>query len=270
VAALTTRSTSSSAGQTAAEDDAKTAGTASHGKKEPGSGRTAAGSGKPRSPCSPRGSSRSAAEPAPQRGPGGTGKGKASDRVVSGQPHGRDEIIESIIDATLSLWSSQGPAKLSLRGIASRAGVNYGLVYRHFGTKDEVIRAALNRRLEKGLQSISGCEDLMEAMDVFLDQSTGSYARLLAWATLQYVLDDIMPPQDLVLQRIVELAKQDEAADDDEAKTAVLVGSLISMVYGWRLFGPYLVPELGLKDLSQAQLDALIREVMVGAIKAQA
>jgi TetR/AcrR family transcriptional regulator, repressor for neighboring sulfatase len=189
----------------------------------------------------------------------------------SGQPHGRDEVIESIIDATLSLWSSQGPAKLSLRGIASRAGVNYGLVYRHFGTKDAVIRAALNRRLEKGLESIAGSDNLMGVMDVFLDQSTGSYARLLAWATLQYVLDDIMPPQDLVLQKVLELAQQDNAAgsDADEAKTAVLVGSLIAMVYGWRLFAPYLVPELGLKGLSQAQLDALIREVMAGAITAQ-
>jgi hypothetical protein len=88
---------------------------------------------------------------------------------------------------------------------------------------------------------------------------------------LQYVLDDIMPPQDLVLQKVLELAQQDNAAgsDADEAKTAVLVGSLIAMVYGWRLFAPYLVPELGLKGLSQAQLDALIREVMAGAITAQ-
>jgi TetR/AcrR family transcriptional regulator, repressor for neighboring sulfatase len=252
---VTARSASAPQGQGAAEDAAAEPEPSSPGK-DAGGKRSARG---------PKRAEHSAARPA--RRASGIGAGEAP--VAQGQPHGRDEVIESIIDATLSLWASQGPAKLSLRGIASRAGVNYGLVYRHFGTKDAVIRAALNRRLEKGLESIAGCQDLTGVMDVFLDQSTGSYARLLAWATLQYVLEDIMPPQDLVLQRALELARQRETDEDsaDETKTAVLVGSLIAMIYGWRLFAPYLVPELGLKDLSRAQLDALIREVMEGVIK---
>jgi TetR/AcrR family transcriptional regulator, repressor for neighboring sulfatase len=258
-----------SSGQSAAANDAEASQASSPGKGA-GSTGNAASHEKAKSPRGSRRAEQPAAESAQRLA--GTGNGEASVPAVQGQPHGKDEIIESIIEATLSLWAAQGPAKLSLRGIASRAGVNYGLVYRHFKTKDAVIRAALNRRLENGLQSIAGRNDLMGVMDAFLDQSTGSYARLLAWATLQYVLQDIMPPQDLVLQRTLELARQRETGegDADEAKSAVLVGSLIAMVYGWRLFAPYLVPELGLEGLSQEQLDALIREVMAAAIEGHA
>lgn len=187
------------------------------------------------------------------------------------KPRGRDEIIESVIDATLSLWACEGPAALSLRGIADRAGVNYGLVYRHFGTKHAVIQAAMNRRLEDGLESIENCNDLMEVMDVFLDRGAGS-ARLLAWATLQYSLREVMPPQDLVLKRVRELAGAEIPGEDaaDSSRSAVLVGSLIAMVYGWRLFEPYLVPELGLEGLSKSERDSLIRDLMVSMVEAQA
>ncbi len=76
---------------------------------------------------------------------------------------------------------------MSLRAIAARAGVNYdGIVYRHFRTKEAVIRAA---------------------MDSVVPRSTGAHPRLLAWAILQYLVDDIMPAEDPFLQRLRLLAK---------------------------------------------------------------
>src|SRR5258708_24888134 len=109
------------------------------------------------------------------------------------RPYGREQVIESVIDATLSLWSAKGPAEVSLRAIAAQAGVNYGLVYRHFRTKEAVIRAAMDRVVARSMMYTEDCTDLADAVDSVLPRSTGAHARLLAWAILQYLVDDIMP-----------------------------------------------------------------------------
>jgi TetR/AcrR family transcriptional regulator, repressor for neighboring sulfatase len=184
------------------------------------------------------------------------------------KPHGREQVIESIIDATLSLWSAKGPAEVSLRSIAARAGVNYGLVYRHFKTKEAVIRAATDRVVARSMHYIEDSDDLVSAMDKVLPRSTGAHARLLAWAILQYVVDDVMPAEDVFLKRLQSLAKADIGADgpDADAGAKVKAGSMLAMLYGWRLFEPYLVRGLQLEQLSHDELDAAIRDRMLKAL----
>jgi AcrR family transcriptional regulator len=187
---------------------------------------------------------------------------------TAAKPHGRDEIIESIIDATLSLWTAKGPAELSIRSIAARANVNYGLVHRHFGTKEAVIRAAMNRVVERSMGFIEDSTDLTTVIDSVLPRSTGSHARLLAWAILQYVVDDVLPEQDIFLKRLGDLASAGRDADDVMADK-VAAGSVLAMLYGWRLFEPYLVRGLGLEELTHEQLDSLIRDNMMAIVKNQ-
>jgi AcrR family transcriptional regulator len=185
------------------------------------------------------------------------------------KPRGREQIIESIIDATLSLWTAKGPAELSLRSIAARADVNYGLVHRHFRTKEAVIRAAMDRVVVRSLQFIADSEDLVEAMDKVLPPSTGAHARLLAWAILQYVVDDVLPAEDPFLKRLCELAAVDvdPGASDADTLAKVKAGSMLATLYGWRLFEPYLVRGLGLEDLSHTELDSLVRENLFKVIR---
>jgi AcrR family transcriptional regulator len=215
----------------------------------------------------------------PRRKPVKRATGKASpvgsqpvpaDKQPARKPHGREEVVDSIINATLSLWTAQGPAELSMRSIASRAGVNYGLVHRHFGTKDAVIRATMERVVLRSLEFIQGSDNLQSAVERILPLSTGAHARLVAWATLQYVLDDVLPEDDVFLKAMRELALRDRASSasdgllPEEATAAtVRVGSLIAMLYGWRLFEPYLLRGLGLEDLDQAELGRYIRDDMM-------
>ena len=192
--------------------------------------------------------------------------------VVKAKPYGREQVIESIIDATLSLWSDKGPAEVSLRSIAARAGVNYGLVYRHFKTKEAVIRAAMDRVVARSMFFIEDSKDLVEAIDSVLPRSTGAHARLLAWAILQYFVDGVVPAEDVFLQRLRDLAKADGKANADEdgpdADTVAKVkaGSLLAMLYGWRLFEPYLVRGLQLENLSHDELDTAIRHRLLKAL----
>jgi hypothetical protein len=88
--------------------------------------------------------------------------------------------------------------------------------------------------------------------------STGAHARLLAWAILQYVVDDILPAENIFLTRLRELASVDvdPSASDHETLAKIKAGSMLATLYGWRLFEPYRVRGLGLKTSPRpAQLD---------------
>jgi AcrR family transcriptional regulator len=194
---------------------------------------------------------------------------KPSKSAAVTKPHGREQVTESIINATLSLWTAQGPSELSLRSIAARAGVNYGLVHRHFGTKEAVIRAAMDAVVIRSLGFIEDSTDLMGAIDNVLPRSTGAHARLVAWSILQYVEDDVLPEDDLFLGRLRKLATANISDPEDQIASAVTAGSLIAMLYGWRLFESYISRGLGLQKVPHDKLDALIRSNMLALIEAQ-
>jgi AcrR family transcriptional regulator len=177
------------------------------------------------------------------------------------KPRGREQVIESIIDATLSLWTAHGTADLSLRSIAARANVNYGLVHRHFGTKEAVIRAAMERVVNRSHDFVSDSEDLSDALRSIFPRSTGAHARLLAWSILQHNVEEVLPPQDVFLQRLAELADQSPGGDGTAAR--VKVAAMLSMIYGWRIYSPYLTSGLELTKTPQSELDDILRELLL-------
>jgi len=61
---------------------------------------------------------------------------------------GTDDTKERILDAAEELFADHGFAATSLRGITSEAEVNLAAVHYHFGSKEELIRAVFQRRLE--------------------------------------------------------------------------------------------------------------------------
>ncbi len=56
---------------------------------------------------------------------------------------GRDAIREAVIAAARQQFAEKGYAAVGMREIAARAGVNQGLIHRHFGSKDGVLQAVL-------------------------------------------------------------------------------------------------------------------------------
>ena len=55
---------------------------------------------------------------------------------------------EKILDAAELLFIERGFAATSLRAIASRAGVNLAATHYHFGSKEGLLRATVDRRME--------------------------------------------------------------------------------------------------------------------------
>ncbi len=58
------------------------------------------------------------------------------------------ETKDTILDSAEQLFSEQGFASTSLRAITARAGVNLAAVNYHFGSKADLAREVLSRRLE--------------------------------------------------------------------------------------------------------------------------
>lgn len=49
-----------------------------------------------------------------------------------------------MLEAAADLFAERGPAATSIRDIAARSKVNHGLVFRHFGAKEQLVGAVLD------------------------------------------------------------------------------------------------------------------------------
>lgn len=68
----------------------------------------------------------------------------------------RDRLLQSAIE----LFAASGPGSVSVRDVARHAGVNQGLIYRHFGSKEALLAEAIE-------QGSSGLFPAAEAADGF-------------------------------------------------------------------------------------------------------
>jgi AcrR family transcriptional regulator len=64
-------------------------------------------------------------------------------RSVSGRGTVQNDRVERILDALIELLATRGPDALSIRNVASAAGVSVGAVQHHFGTKEKLLQAAM-------------------------------------------------------------------------------------------------------------------------------
>src|ERR1700756_4377052 len=83
-------------------------------------------------------------------------------------PTGREEVAAAILDAATDLFAERGPAATSIRDIASLSKVNHGLVFRHFGTKEQLVGAVLDHlgaNLTDLLRSNAQADVLERALD---------------------------------------------------------------------------------------------------------
>src|ERR1700756_3575550 len=88
--------------------------------------------------------------------------------IGQGVPTGREQVAAAILEAATDLFAERGPAATSIRDIAARSKVNHGLVFRHFGTKEQLVGAVLDRLgadLTGLLESGAASEVLEKALD---------------------------------------------------------------------------------------------------------
>jgi len=168
---------------------------------------------------------------------------------------GRDEVIRRLVAAAATLFADAGPDGVSLRQVAAKAGVNYGLIHQYVGTKDDLLRLVFRSVSESAAARFSAAGDLDAVLDTFAgaDPQPSQYVRMLAWALLQgrdaQGLLGRSPALATLLARI-------DPAPDGSIEARVRVACAVAMGLGWQLFGPFIANGVGLGDASAEELRA--------------
>ena len=160
-------------------------------------------------------------------------------------------MAAAVLQAAAELFAERGPSATSIRDIAARSKVNHGLVFRHFGAKEQLVGAVLDylgTNLTELLQSQAPAEERERALD----------RQMRVWAR---TLLDGYPAEQLQTRfpNVVPLLDQALSRYEDDSAARLAVANALALQLGWRLFEPMLRSATGLEELSAADLRRAIR-----------
>lgn len=151
----------------------------------------------------------------------------------------------AVLEAATDLFAERGPAATSIRDIAARSKVNHGLVFRHFGTKDQLVGAVLDNlgaNLTELLESGAPAE-VERAMDRQMRVMARTVLDGYPAAQLQQRFPNVASLLDEVLPR-----------HDTELGGRLAVANALALQFGWRLFAPILRSAAGLDELADDEV----------------
>jgi AcrR family transcriptional regulator len=161
-------------------------------------------------------------------------------------------VPETILEAAADLYAERGPAATSIRDVARRAGVNHGLIHRHFGSKEQLVGAVLDYlgqyladRLTSGVP--------VSRLDAVIDRQL----RVVARTTLDgYPVGSLQTRFPNIADRIDRL----RPTHPTERSARLAAAHLTALQLGWRLFADFLRASTGLDDLTDEELAESLSE----------
>ncbi|HEY6316664.1 MAG TPA: helix-turn-helix domain-containing protein, partial [Acidimicrobiia bacterium] len=109
----------------------------------------------------------------------------AAPRRAARGPRGRDEVRAALLDAAADLFAARGPAAVSVRDVAARAGVNHGLVHRHFGSKEALVGTTLEQLAAAAAAPAPDARSADELGRLVGRTVDDRFWRVLAWSLLE-------------------------------------------------------------------------------------
>lgn len=165
-------------------------------------------------------------------------------------PTGREEVAAAVLEAATDLFAERGPAATSIRDIAARSKVNHGLVFRHFGTKEQLVGAVLDHLGKTTTALLAGGASPAEA-ERALDRHLRVMARTLLDGYPVGKLQTRFPGASQLLDQI-------RSGHEDDRSARLAVANAFALQFGWRLFAPFLRAAAGLDDLTDDELSAAV------------
>jgi AcrR family transcriptional regulator len=157
-------------------------------------------------------------------------------------------VIAAILDSAADMFAERGPAAASIRDIAARARVNHGLVFRHFGTKEQLVAAVLDH-LAANLTTLTDSAASASEIEV----ATTRHLRVVARALLDGFAVGQLQSSFPAAARLLDGVRP-QHDNDDSARLAA--ANAIALLLGWQLFEPFVRSATGLHDLPQDELRA--------------
>lgn len=170
------------------------------------------------------------------------------------RPTGRDEIRDALLASAARHFAAHG-TRASLRDIAADANVNLGLIHRHFGNKDDLLRAVLERQIAGGVAFIEKAPDTASAVRRIFERGAQPYARMIAWLLLEgeesgAVFQEHFPT--------IEKLRARATGPDDELRLL----AAFTLIYGWAVFGRQLLVAFGHGADERAEVEAQLADLI--------
>jgi len=155
-------------------------------------------------------------------------------------------VAAAVLEAATDLFAERGPAATSIRDIAAQSNVNHGLVFRHFGTKEQLVGAVLDH-LGANLTDLLRSGAPADVVERALDRQMRVMARTVLDGYPAGQLQKRFPNVADLLERVRPLY-------DDETSARLAVANALALQFGWRLFAPILRSATGLDELTDDEL----------------
>jgi AcrR family transcriptional regulator len=165
-------------------------------------------------------------------------------------------VRAAVLDAAARHFAAHG-ANASLREIAAEAGVNLGLIHRHFGNKDDLLQAVLDDQRRAGADLVTASPDAAMAVRQIFGETVAKdqHVRTLAWL----VLDDA---QELSLHHEYPTIAALRAMVGDDPDAQLRLMAAFTMVYGWTVFGPQLLDAFGHCPADRADVESRLAALL--------
>lgn len=184
--------------------------------------------------------------------------------TTSPKPFGKEATIEALLEAADALFGEKGPSAVSVREIAARANVNQALVHRHFGSKEALLDAILDKHMQASKEALGRGDTPETALQNLLEYLVAQPAFTRTFAHLlleQRPLEQFVRQTGGTSDLVARLSKTGIAPDD--AKTAATM--IMSFGFGWALFRDltaYAASNTAARDTLDAAAIAAITSLM--------
>lgn len=184
-------------------------------------------------------------------------RGAPIDSAMTKSPQGKEQVSRALLKAAIKLFAKRGPAQVSIREVAQAAGVNHGLVHRHFGSKAQLVQQAqalLAQKIAKSLGPVRPDETLAELLPGLLEatQKTPQYWRILAFSSLESAGSMKAQLDYPVVERLLAAAArtpQSSLPPGFQSDPQLLVCTLLASGLGLLMFERYLRAATGQSDV---------------------
>jgi AcrR family transcriptional regulator len=180
------------------------------------------------------------------------------------KPTGREAVRDALVDAAARLFAQRGPSNVSVREIAAEAGVNHGLVHRHFGAKERLLGEVLDRLAARVDAGLGPDADALPLPELLRRTFATTRAHRLYWHVLARAILEGMEPASLqrrfpVVERLVRALEKERGLPIDPASAATLA---VALGLGMMVFEPYLRAASGLDATRWRALEKMLPSLL--------
>ncbi len=190
-------------------------------------------------------------------------------RVVRKRP-GRSTNSERILDSAQELFAKHGPAAVTVRQVAEKAGVTHALVHKYFGSKDDLVKAVIDRVDTRRTATARVAASLSDAYRELVPQVVAQrdHSMMLMRSAMEGTEYVSLAERIRTTSAMVALARKTAASGAQpsppprDIDPRVLVSAISAMVLGWASIEDWVWPTAGLDPAEKDEVHRQLLEIV--------